>query len=182
MPKYNHALIIGGTGMLSKATRHLVSNSEHVTIIGRSILRLNAFIKNKNVSLVYGDYRKEEIFLNKIDQQIDKYGMPDLFLCWIHSSGKNVFLQLMKTLDQSPNTEIYQVLGSAHYDPKNVSKEWYTPRKHTNYNKIILGFKIDQGLSRWLFQEEISDGCIEAMDLKSKEFVIGQIEPWDMRP
>ena len=92
------------------------------------------------------------------------------------------FEKIMNTLDNSSNTEIYHVLGSASYDPKNVSKEWYDPSPNTKYNKIILGFKIDQGLSRWLFQEEISDGTVKAIESKLKEFVIGQIEPWDMRP
>ena len=159
-----------------------MSESNHVTILGRSRLRLNAFIKNNNVSLLHGDYNKEDKFIEQVNKQIQAHGMPDLFLCWMHNSGRNVFEKIMNTLDNSSNTEIYHVLGSASYDPKNVSKEWYDPSPNTKYNKIILGFKIDQGLSRWLFQEEISDGTVKAIESKLKEFVIGQIEPWDMRP
>ncbi len=182
MSTYKHALVIGGTGMLAKATRHVIANSDHVSIFGRSYLRLNGFIKNKNTSRIHGDYHKEDEFIEKLNKQIAQYGMPDLFLCWMHSSGKEVFERIMRLLDESPNTEIYHVLGSAHYDPSNISKEWYKPCPNTKYRKIILGFKIDQGLSRWLFQEEISDGTIEAIETKVDEYVVGQIEPWDMRP
>ena len=182
MAKHKHTLVIGGTGMLAKATKYLIANSEHVSILGRSRLRLNAFIKNDNVSILHGDYRNEEKFLDLIKKQVEKHGMPNIFLCWMHSSGKNVFKQIIHILDKPPMTEIYHVLGSSSYDPSNSEKEWYQPSPKTNYNKVILGFKIDQGLSRWLFQEEISDGTIEAIQTQSKEFLIGQIEPWDMRP
>lgn len=182
MAKYKHTLIIGGTGMLAKATRYLINESDQVTILGRSRLRLNTFINFSHVNLLHGDYSKADQFLSQIQKQIDKHGVPDLFLCWMHSSGRNVFKQIIELLDVQPQTKVFHVLGSTSYDPNNQSKEWYQPNSHTVYRKVILGFKIDQGLSRWLFQEEISDGTIEAINSDSEEFIIGLIEPWDMHP
>jgi hypothetical protein len=45
-----------------------------------------------------------------------------------------------------------------------------------------LGFKIEDNSSRWLTNDEISSGVIEAITNDEEEKIVGIVSPWDKRP
>ena len=54
------------------------------------------------------------------------------------------------------------------------------PQLH--YRRVILGFVVEGGKSRWLTHEEISGGVIEAVQKDAERYIVGTVEPWSMRP
>ena len=53
---------------------------------------------------------------------------------------------------------------------------------HVSYFQVVLGFKKEAGSSRWLTNDEISDGVLEAIKLREMCHIIGTVTPWDQRP
>lgn len=50
------------------------------------------------------------------------------------------------------------------------------------YHRIILGFILEDTYGRWLTHQEISDGVINGIESNCNEWIVGQIEPWELRP
>jgi hypothetical protein len=50
------------------------------------------------------------------------------------------------------------------------------------YREIGLGFIVDGRSSRWLKWEEIAAGVLTAIAKRAERFVIGTVEPWELRP
>ncbi|WP_211316774.1 hypothetical protein [Oceanobacillus arenosus] len=50
------------------------------------------------------------------------------------------------------------------------------------YHQVQLGFIIEKDHSRWLTNEEISNGVIEAINQKEDVHTVGIIEPREIRP
>ncbi|WP_277674545.1 hypothetical protein [Piscibacillus halophilus] len=64
----------------------------------------------------------------------------------------------------------------------NTIKEKLKTPKNCTYHQVQLGFILETGYSRWLTNQEISKGVIEAFKLKQPTYIVGQLEPWDQRP
>jgi hypothetical protein len=48
--------------------------------------------------------------------------------------------------------------------------------------QVVLGFRADAGVSRWLTDAEISDGVLAAIRADRAYSVVGQVAPWSARP
>lgn len=48
--------------------------------------------------------------------------------------------------------------------------------------QVVLGFKVETEGARWLTHEEISDGVLAAIRGDFVFSVIGQTEPWSLKP
>jgi len=180
-------LFIGGTGMLQKACSHLIENKFKLTIVGRNENRLQYFKDNyplAEIQLYKVDYTNENSFLTIIQKDVIENGNYSTVVCWMHSSGTTALEKLITLLNKSSTAvKFYHILGS--YDsrkPADNSILKHIDTKRIDYRKIVLGFVHENGRSRWLSHQEISEGTTAAIESNSKAFVIGQVEPWHLRP
>lgn len=180
----SHALIIGGTGMLSKVTEYLSENYDTVSVICRNESKIDSNLKNINPLILDYSYYK---FLSKnLQSAVEKFGNIELVISWIYSTAPlapNVIADKINSYDAA--FCFFDILGSAYANPllnRVEREEKLKENKNLKYRKIVLGFKIENNSSRWLTNEEISSGVIEAVKTDKAESVIGVISPWDKRP
>jgi hypothetical protein len=178
-----HALVVGGTGMLKKVCLALNEQEWTTSVVARDPNRMNALVSlalypNKINELLI-DWNDKGNFLKLIDQTMDEFGPFELVLYW---SAREVIHDVLNLIQKKKNGtwDFYHVKGSNASRPetRNIPD---TP-SGCHYHEIILGFKIEGDSSRWLTNEEISSGVIEAIENGSDRKIIGTVEPWEMRP
>jgi hypothetical protein len=179
-----HALVIGGTGMLSKVSIWLAANGYHVSVIGRNQEKmqrlLNADVRPSRMTPVLVDYTNNEELAKQLRQIQKLNGNIDLVVAWVHATGKNVIPCLTNCMSDAEQWKLFHVNGSsAKLD--NIKKKMDVP-KNVQYHQIQLGFILENGNSRWLLHDEISNGVIQAITEGEIKKIIGTIEPWDKRP
>ena len=180
----SHALIIGGTGMLSKVTEYLTGKYDTVSAISRDEKKINPNLKNINPLIL--DYSNYKILSEKLYTAIEKFGNIELVVSWIHSIAPlapNIIAEKINSFNVP--FRFFDILGSAYANPSlnTVERgEKLKENKNLLYRKIILGFKIENNYSRWLSNDEISSGVIEAIKNDEEEKIVGIVSPWDKRP
>ena len=180
-----HALVVGGTGMLADVSLWLVKNGYHVSIIARNPERMNHLLKkvrsNNDVTPLFVDYSNTNELQELIKYTITKNGRLDMVVAWIHSSAVDALpIIVAEASNQKPEWDLFHVLGSSSKLEK-IKREIILP--HTClYYQVQLGFILEGAQSRWLTNEEISEGVIEAIKKKQNVLTVGQIEPLEQRP
>ncbi|WP_244444980.1 short-chain dehydrogenase [Oceanobacillus jeddahense] len=180
-----HALIIGGTGMLSGASLWLADRSK-VSIVARNEAKMERVINKANpdssITPLFVDYKDSAALKEKIRATIIQNGPIDLVIAWIHSNSNNALdIISYEVAKESPSWKLYHVLGSSSNlnQIKNTAVKTYPG---CQYRQIQLGFILDKEHSRWLTNKEISDGIIDAITYDWEVKIIGTVEPWDKRP
>lgn len=179
-----HALVIGGSGMLSKVSIWLANQGYHVSVIGRNkekMQRLEDQIDNPlQMTPVLVDYTKNDELADKLRTIQQKNGSIELAVAWIHSNGENVIPTLKNAIPHSVSWGLFHVNGSS----ANLVeiKEKISVLPNMEYYQIQLGFIVENNHSRWLTHEEISAGVIEAIRKKKSVHLVGTLEPWNKRP
>ena len=175
--------------MLAAATEYLASISETVTVTGRSkskllFLKFNS-VKSKHINPVQSDYTFERTFLEDIHNETNKFGKIELAVIWIHSTAPQMSLKIAGMLNET-GCKFFHVLGSSFYRPGLLSPDLkgngFEKLANVEYRRVVLGFKIEDGNSRWLTNDEISEGVIHAIKNDLSLHVIGETEPWEKRP
>jgi NADPH:quinone reductase-like Zn-dependent oxidoreductase len=179
-----HALVIGGTGMLSKVSIWLAANGYHVSVIGRNQEKMQRLLSSaesySHMTPVLVDYTNNEELAKQLRQIQKLNGNIDLVVAWVHANGENVIPCLTKCISNAEQWKLFHVNGSsAKLD--NIKKKMDVP-KNVQYHQIQLGFILENGNSRWLLHDEISNGVIQAITEGEIKTIIGTIEPWDKRP
>lgn len=175
MPR--HVLIVGGTGMLAGLAEALARDGGRLSLLSR------------RVSEVAGgdgfdcDYHDEADFVRALEAAIAKAGPVDLAVAWFHT----LKIPAPRRLAERVQGRMFQVLGSATGDPAHPDRLGRAAAvadglPDCSLRQVVLGFKVDEGGSRWLTHEEISQGVLEAIRSDRAYSVIGQLEPWSARP
>jgi hypothetical protein len=185
---YDHILIVGGTGMLREASILLASRCNLLTSVAstdQSLERLDTEISKIPVqhNLLRLDWNSAE-FLSTIKQYVQQQrSCPSLVVAWFHRDTLGPKLAI--TLAESCKNDIYflQVLSSASASPctKITDKSIALPAC-IDFHRVILGFEIHNGKSRWLTNDEISMGVIASIDSNVETSIVGKISPWSERP
>ena len=76
------------------------------------------------------------------------------------------------------NFRLFHVKGSRRY----FNDKTIQIPNNCNYRKVFLGFIIENEHSRWLTHDEISSGVIFQIHSDQSSGIIGQIEPYELRP
>lgn len=180
-----HAVVVGGTGMLSNVSLWLMDNGYHVSVIARNTSRMEKLIEQasskKMVTPLLVDYTNGTKLRDKIRETIQKNGDVDIVVAWIHSTANISLSVIAKEVSNHKNKwELFHVLGSS----SNLEKLKRKVPVPTNclYNQVQLGFVIEGVHSRWLTHQEISNGVIETIKKRKQIHIIGVIEPWEKRP
>jgi NAD(P)-dependent dehydrogenase (short-subunit alcohol dehydrogenase family) len=195
MNGYSHTIVVGGTGMLRAASVELAKRSGALTSVARterSLARLDQEIedldcRHRPVRLDYNDLTE---LRREVADAIETEGPADLLLAWIHDEQGPVLPALVEQVSRHralPACQVVHVRGSASADPagaEDASAGRYSNLESVAYQQVVLGFHLDPetNASRWLTNDEISAGVLEAIDGGSSRVVVGQTRPWGLRP
>ncbi|SDI80164.1 hypothetical protein [Natribacillus halophilus] len=179
-----HAIVFGGTGMLAGATKWLINNADHISVIGRNKHRLEQLYPghdNSDLRLVALDYKDNEALSHFLRKTIQTYGPIDLIVSWIHSIASDAIPIILDELThQKRPWRFFHIKGSSDDLPSILGE--YTVPWNCLYRDVQLGFKIEEDVSRWLTHEEISNGVISAIHYDKKQTIVGTLYPWSTRP
>ncbi len=191
MSHYSHHLVIGGSGMLADVCIALAAAGKTVSVAARSSGKLQrmseraASSPGKIVPLPV-DYSSSSALAEAIAMTVAKYGRVSTAVCWIHShspQARRVVADMIGNKSAPPH--FFDILGSAAANPQHIDEcesIEFQQRRDIQYHRIILGFNITPTDSRWLTDEEICAGVLEAMKLKESVVIVGVVKPWDKRP
>lgn len=184
----DHALVIGGTGMLRRATVTIGAHSRRLTAVARtatSLAALKSLLPDRESDRYQTlDWNQPEKFVLALQRLVDEVGPPRLVLAWMHDLNLGPPVALTVSASNT-HCDFFQVIGSSGGRPGGVAK---TLRKkmegvrHVSYFQVVLGFKEQAGLSRWLSNDEISAGVLDAIKMREGCHIIGTVTPWDQRP
>lgn len=179
-----HTLVIGGTGMLSDVSIWLAEQGDHVSVIGRNHEKMQSlasrFTNKDHLTPMLVDYTKTNELAEKLRRIQEKHGDIERVVAWIHSNGENVIPCLQESLSRETEWDLFHINGSRSNLEEIKQKLKILP--NMNYFQIQLGFILEKDDSRWLTNEEISTGIIEAIKKKDAKYLVGTLEPWDKRP
>ncbi|MGH7566100.1 MAG: hypothetical protein ACREK2_04640 [Gemmatimonadota bacterium] len=185
-----HALVIGGSGMLRWACTHLASRGAIVTVIARDRGRLDALAAEAagmpgRIVPLSCDYENPERLTGAIDGAAHELGRPDPTIVWMRRDARESLHAAARTLDGGPGVSRFvHVLPSAARSRvvRKRLRDEFAPYPWLRYRQVVLGFMIDDGVSRWLTDTEISDGVLRSLEHHDDEFIVGKIHPWSERP
>ena len=176
-----HALVIGGTGMLRDVSLWFTEIGHKVSVIGRSERKHMDMIKSsKYPELLNGlmvDYYNLSSLEKSVRHAISEYGPISTLVSWTPSLPS---LELVSSIisEQSTTWKLYQVKGSRRY----FKDEILTLPSNCEHRSIYLGFILEEDHSRWLTNTEISKGVIQCVKGDRVESIIGRVEPYEKRP
>jgi hypothetical protein len=184
--KMKHALVIGGTGMLANVSLWLINEGYHVSVIGRNSKRMNKLISLSKdetfITPILVDYNHDYELREQLDISVKKNGQIDIVIAWIHTIGKNVLKNVI-TEDFSGLNHPWRLLHVLGSDSNLVDvKGHVTMETNCLYRQVQLGFVIEGETSRWLTNEEISNGVIESIKKDKLVNLVGVLEPAIKRP
>jgi hypothetical protein len=185
-----HALIVGGTGMLKGVPEYFTQHGYTVSVIARNPDGLNRLIESKSehgfINPIKVDYSDYNLLEEKLKFAIDNYGKIETAVCWIHSTAPEAPYVIADVLNnQNVKCKYFHILGCEDANPVEEHIDIkYSFERFVNliYKKVILGFVTQDDISRWLTNTEISNGVTDAVINEKETFVVGSVEPWEMRP
>lgn len=177
-----HALAVGASGMLAGACHGLAQRGWQVTVMARDPRRLaTATAGAPHLWPVPCDYRDTAAFTGALAAATRERGPLHLALCWIRSSAPQALAAVADTV--ASGGRVVHVLGSASRDPSTSGSDALRRQHRIRYQRVVLGFVVEQGWSRWLTDAEICAGALAAVDDPAADpYVVGQVEPWSARP
>lgn len=169
-----HILVVGGTGMLSGLSKALAEDGGRLSLLSRRASAVGGFDC---------DYYDETAFCAALAAAIDRSGPIDLAVAWFHT----LKIPAPRRLAEQVRGRMFQVLGSAVSDPAHPHRLAAAAAVAEGLadcalRQVVLGFKVEDGVSRWLTNEEISAGVLAAIRADLTYSVIGQTEPWSAKP
>ena len=174
----NHALIIGGTGMLAGVCLHLAHEGYSVSVIGRTLSkykRLKVESPSNSIFPLLVDYDTDNVY-EEINNAILERGSFDLIISW--TPNYSVLERICAMNDGDKPFRLVHVKGSGRY----FEDEPILIPTQCNYQKVFLGFVMENSGSRWLTHSEIANGVIKQIETGEKMGIIGQIDPYEARP
>lgn len=150
-----HALVLGGTGMLSEATRALAGRGHVVTSVARRAADLGP-----GVTSVTLDYRDVRALGAALEAATEARGPIELAVCWIHTDAPDAPGIVADAV--APGGRLVQVFGTRVWPLQDVPL-------HLAYRQVLLG-AVD---GRWLTHDEISAGALAAVDADRPLHVVG---------
>ncbi|MCG7342623.1 short-chain dehydrogenase [Sporosarcina sp. ACRSL] len=176
--KKNHALVIGGTGMLAGVSLFLAEEGYVVSVIGRTAAkfeRLKADSPPNSIFPVSVNYYSKELF-SEVGKAIAERGPFDLIVSW--TPNYRALEKICEMNDRATSFRLIHVKGSRRY----FEDEEIRITANCIYEKVFLGFVKENGNSRWLTHEEIAGGVIQQIADKTEDRIIGQLHPYSERP
>lgn len=135
------------------------------------------------------DYRNDAAFRSALRGAIALDGPVRIVVCWIRDPEDEPLRAVIESVRSQKSADIKKVLlvhvmGSVAADPSKTAPRAPIPKNdpRIEYRRVILGFKIEERRSRWLNDDEISEGVIGALTASEAETIVGVVQPWSSRP
>ncbi len=179
-------LFVGTTGMLADATRHLArSSSGDIAVVSRGAdgFSFGDEALDQRATAYPADWSDQRAFMSVLDDIVAAHGSITCALVWLHGRDDEVRAQI--THQMADGGTLLEVLGSAASQPGafgDIRMREMRAHPHIRYRQALLGFVHEDGRSRWLTHDEISAGAIAAYASDETITVVGQTEPWSLRP
>lgn len=186
-----HALVVGGTGMLRRVALFLADQGYTVSVVARQMNRLISLVKSASNSRgvivpISVDYRHDRWVVEALRDSIARHGPISLAVCWIHSTAPNALRTVGETIAATTSCcRLFHVRGSAATNPArflSLLPTWLQVHPQLHYRQVILGFVVEDDRSRWLTHDEIARGVMTAMKEDAAQYIVGTVEPWSDRP
>lgn len=160
--EFGATIVIGGTGMLAKATRWLAARSSTTLVVAR---RASLFAGDQtNVVAVEADWNGAA-FRPTLQGAIGNAPLIGTALIWLHDP-EPILAWLLPLLHSA---RVVLVLGSLDGQPT-------LPKSVSQIVTVRLGSISTAYGRRWLSDEEISDGAIAALE-GGKSQIVGELAP-----
>jgi NAD(P)-dependent dehydrogenase (short-subunit alcohol dehydrogenase family) len=186
------ALAVGGTGMLRGLCLALASRGFSVEVMARNRARLDKLAEEArtlkgSIQSWAVNYGNDEA-LREAMKNLTKGTVPvGLAVCWIHSTAPRAPLIVAEELRPPGDSpcRYFHVLGSASASPVRAEEDWkkrFEAMPWIRYRRVYLGFAVENGRSRWLRDEEICRGVMDAVMADRETCTVGTLKPWEARP
>ncbi|TQK73562.1 hypothetical protein FB479_102195 [Brevibacillus sp. AG162] len=177
------ALVIGASGMLTEVSRWLARQGYQVTVLGRDPVKLRSVRDGsthpESIHVLPQDYHQTDGLRQAMADLIEKRGPMDVVVAWIHSTAPHALPVIVEELSRPEKRwQLLHVCGSGAW--KNPPTELAS--EVCKYRRVILGFTCAGEHSRWLTNDEIAAGVIDALQTTERQTIVGQVEPWEKRP
>lgn len=172
-----HVLIIGGTGMLKGAVISLLDEYDIISVLSRNDEKFNnlkteAGNRAKKLNRIKCDYTDYQELTAQLIKAIGELNEISLVISWIHSTAALAPAIAAKVINhQRTKCNYYDIIGSTGESRESS----FTPFENITYHKIQLGYIKEGDANRWLSDEEICSGVIEAVKGGKKESTIGEV-------
>jgi hypothetical protein len=168
--------------MLSEVSFWLVGEGYHVSVVGRNAERMQRLTaRSEHISPVLVDYKDEVRLATELERTVENHGAVELVVAWIHSDAPRALGHVVSAVgEQNGEWSLFHVLGSS-ADLGEVKVSVHVPA-NCSYHQVQLGFVLEGECSRWLRNDEIAGGVIEAISAGREVSLVGVLEPWGMRP
>lgn len=172
-----HVLVVGGTGMLSGLVEALAGDGGRLSLLSR---RASAASVENGFDC---DYHDDAEFRRALRAATERNGPVDLAVAWF----RTLKIAAPRLLAEQVKGRMFQVLGSATADPAHPDRLQRAAAvseglPECRLRQVVLGFKVEPCGSRWLRNEEISAGVLDAVRADRGLSIIGQVVPWSARP
>lgn len=162
------ALVIGGSGMLAGAVVVLTKSYDVVGVVGRDIAKLDRLQDSSSrIVPITVDYSDTVHFSAILDKFVEEKGSPELVISWVHDHTPDAVL----IAAEHCTGDFYDVTGQSGIQPNHISHEHEAKLSHIRYHRVILAHKG----SRWLTNDEISDGVLAAVTQGLKQYIVGEL-------
>lgn len=180
---YRHTIAVGATGMLKAAAVELAARSQQFTSVARtrgSLSRLDDALRNGSTQHhpLQLDWSNADEFLARIQQHVSGTEPPDLVVAWIHDDQLTLRLAL-NLAETGTAFRFFHIIGSATVNPEGISDsllDEFDPPANLDYHQVVLGARQTGWRSRWLTDQEISAGVLEAIEQLEDQFVVGTLD------
>ena len=173
--KCKTALVVGGTGMLAKATLHLADQASQLILVSRDSHATAKRLGLSGANCVCADWTAAPAFLAATKPAINRFP-PDLIVLWMHQSGRGARQGLLEMVRGS-NCRIVDIHGSGggNVQDRVAQRRLEAMQVGCRYTAVVLGAVQERdGSSRWLTHDEISLGVIQAIE-SLDDCVVGSI-------
>jgi hypothetical protein len=183
-----HALVVGGTGMLSGLCLRLAEDGWGVCVLARNASAFAARTKRDNLAGFNCDYTDAPALDRALDDILERASTVRLVAAWIHPTAPDAARRIGARFARPGATlRFVHVLGSAVADPARPERlealrERVAAGLALDYAQAVLGFVVEGGGSRWLTDSEISAGVYDAALSARGLSIVGTVEPWSARP
>jgi len=162
------ALVVGGSGMLTKFCQQLAAEYDMIGVIGRTKDKMRTLNKLENIIPIYVDYTDTAALTENLEAFVAHFGTPELTVSWIHATAPDA----TTTVASYCTGDFYEVTGHVNSDNHQLSKDHEAALKDqdVSYHRIVLG----ASNGAWLTNEQISDGVQKAVQNGQTEQLIGE--------
>ena len=173
--------------MLRGVCLHLAARGWIVTVLARDPAKLDELSRQSGgwIRGIALDYRDSTALRAALLRAIEHDSTIDLAVCWIHSDAPEAPQVIADVIARPTAPPRYvHVLGSSSADPSVVADQHEQLRivPGIQYRRTVLGFMLEGDSSRWLTNDEIARGVIDAIESDRGETIIGTVRPWSRRP